>query len=124
MAKWSKAKAGLGTKLPPLTTDHPFRGPNWHRVAKLGNPEPSPLWTVIWDTSRHAEAFNKAHHMTEAAAIDCAKQFLRLGFIVYSIKDASGIETMDEAAISKHFKPAPLPERPARFTPHAPLSDD
>src|SRR5579864_3068613 len=117
MAKWSKAKAGLETKLPPLTTEHPFRGPNWHQVAKIENPEPAPLWTVIWDTSRNPDAFNKAHHMTEAAAIDCAKRFLRLGFIVYSIKDAAGIETMNEATINKHFKPPPLPEGPQSYSP-------
>lgn len=124
MARWSKAKAGLETKLPPLTTDLSSRGPNWHMVAKTKNAEPAPLWTVIWDTTRNPEAFNQAHHLTEAAAIDCARQFLRLGFIVYSIKDASGIETMDEAAINSHLKPAPLPERAAHFARPASWSDD
>ena len=123
MAKWSKAKADLGTKLPPLTTDQPLRGPNWHKIGQIANPEPAPLWTVSWDTQRHGDAFNKAHHMNEDAAIDCAKRFLRLGFIVYSIKDASGIETMDEATINKHFKPAPLPEKPARFPPRTLLDE-
>jgi hypothetical protein len=124
MARWSKAKAGLETKLPPLTTEQPFHGPNWHKVAKTENPEPAPLWTVIWDTSRHPNGFNQAHHMTEAAAIDCARQFLRLGFIVYSIKDASGIETMNEATINRHLAPTPQPERPVRFARRALLSED
>lgn len=124
MANWSKAKASLQTKLPPLTTDQPFRGPNWHQVGKAKNPEPAPLWTVTWDTSRRVNASNKAHHATEQAAIDCAKQFLRMGFIVYSIKDASGVETMNEAAINKQFKLAPIPERAPRFTPRPPLVDD
>ena len=124
MAKWSKAKAGLETKLPPLTTDQPSRGPNWHKIGQRENPEPTPSWTVIWNTSRHADASNKAQHMTEEAAIDCARRFLRLGFIVYSIKDASGVETMNEATINKQLKPAPLPETPARFTRRALSSDD
>lgn len=124
MARWSKAKAGLETKLPPLTTDQPFRGPNWHELGKVANPEPAPLWTVTWDTSRHADAFNRAHHLTESAAIDCARRFLRLGFIVYSIEDAAGIETMNEAAIIKHLKPVPLPEVPPRFKPPARLLDE
>ena len=104
MARWSKSKADIATKLPPLTTDSPSAGPNWHQAAKIENPEPAPLWTVLWDTSRNTGSFNKAHHMNEAAAIDCAKRFLRLGFIVYSIRDASGAETMDEKAINKHVR--------------------
>ncbi len=124
MAKWSKTKAGLETKLPPLTTDLPFRGPNWHAVAKTRSADPEPLWTVTWDTTRNPEASNQAHHLTEAAAIDCAKQFLRLGFIVYSIKDASGIETMNEEAINSLLRPPPLPERPAHFARRAAWSDD
>ncbi len=123
MPKWPKAKGGWETKLPPLTTDQPFRGPNWHMVAKTENAEPAPLWTVMWDTTRNPGAFNQAHHMTEAAAIDCARQFLRLGFIVYSIRDASGIETMNEAAINSHLKPEPLPERPVHFAQPASGSD-
>ena len=124
MVKWSKTKAGLETKLPPLTTDQRSRGPNWHEIGKITNPEPAPLWTVIWDTSRRSDAPNKAHHMTEQAAIEGARQFLRMGFIVYSITDASGVETMNEAVINKQLKPPPLPGTPARFMRRSLLLDD
>jgi hypothetical protein len=106
VAKWSKSKEYSERRLPPLTTDSASAGPNWHKMKLAENPE-SAHWTVSWDTSRRADGFNEAHHSNKTAAIDCAKRFLRMGFIVYSIRDASGAETMDEKAINEHLKSFP-----------------
>ena len=39
MARWSKQKADLETRLPPLTTDHGSAGPDWHSINKAETPE-------------------------------------------------------------------------------------
>ena len=69
MARWSKQKADLETKLPPLTTDHGSAGPDWHSINKAENPETKAQWTVTWDTARHADAFNTSYHKSEPEAI-------------------------------------------------------
>jgi hypothetical protein len=107
MPKWSKAKAKLETVLPPLTTEQDERSttPNWHQIKMVEGSTPTSFWTVIWDTRRQPDAFNTAHHKAQEDAVDCAKRFLRLGFLVYSIRDPDGVEIMDEAAIGERLKP-------------------
>lgn len=106
MVKWSKTKAKLETLLPPLTTalGSASATPNWHQIKMTEGLAPTPLWAVTWDTKRQADAFNTAHHKSQSDALDCAKRFLQLGFVVYSIKDPEGSEVMDETAIARQFK--------------------
>ena len=101
MARWSKQKAESDIKLPPLTTDHGSRAAGWHSINKIGTSEEKAQWTVSWDTARHAGTFNTSSHKSEPEAIAGARRFLRLGFVVYSIKDPSGLERMDESAINE-----------------------
>jgi hypothetical protein len=102
MARFSKTQSE--TKLPPLTTEQDH-ATNWHRSTTRQTPEAPALWSVTWDTSPHADAFNTAYHKTEEEAADCARRFLKLGFVVYSIKDATGTEVMDEAAVAERYSP-------------------
>ncbi len=118
MSRWSKQKANLETKLPPLTTDHGSAGPNWHAINNAEIAEAEACWTVTWDTARKADLFNTAYHKSEAEAIASAKRFLRMGFIVYSIKDAAGIETMDESAINDRLGPGPGPAPVSQTSPY------
>ena len=104
MARWSKAKAQAETMLPPLTTEKDLAR-NWHKT-NTDDAKPEPLWTVTWDTSRKPDVFNTARHKTEGEAMDSAQRFLRLGCIVYSIKDSAGSEVMNESEIYERFKPA------------------
>ena len=41
--------------------------------------------------------------LTQAEALDRARRFLRLGFVVYQIRDAKGLVFMDEAQITQLF---------------------
>jgi hypothetical protein len=104
MARWSKPKAQAEIKLPPLTTEKDL-ATNWHKT-NTDDAKPEQPWTVTWDTSRKPDAFNTARHKTEGEAMDCARRFLRLGCVVYSIKDGSGSEVMNESEIYERFKPA------------------
>ena len=105
MARWSKQKANLEIKLPPLTTENASTGPNWHAIGSAETPPGEVCWTVTWDTARNPDSFNTARLKNETEAVASAKQFLRMGFVVYSIKNASGAETMNETAINDRFGP-------------------
>ena len=69
-------------------------------------------WTIWWDIHRHPglDGRSRATEETEAAAMDRAKRFLDLGFIVYEIRDTNGAVRMDEAQIAERFGRA-LPDR-------------
>jgi len=55
-------------------------------------------WTVIWDTKRNAESDgrNTAVEKVESAALDRARHLLRMGFVVYEIRDPSGSIFLNE----------------------------
>ena len=112
MPRWSKHKAESEIKLPPLTTDNNSAGPNWHAINKVEASSGETGWTVIWDTARNPDTFNTAHLKNEAEAIASARKFLRMGFVVYSIKDAAGAETMDESAINDRLGPSQVLRAP------------
>lgn len=105
MPRWSKSKAQAETRLPPLTTERDATT-NWHKIKTVEESESVALWSITWDTSRQSDAVNTAYQKTEEEATGCARRFLRLGFIVYSIKDPAGTEVMNETAIAERFKPA------------------
>jgi len=58
-------------------------------------------WTVIWDTKRNAasDGRNAAVEKVEAAAVDRARHLLRMGFVVYEIRDPSGSIFLNEAEL-------------------------
>lgn len=60
-------------------------------------------WTVIWDTERHpdSEARNTALEKSEADALDRARHILRMGFVVYEVRDSSGAVLFEEAALKE-----------------------
>jgi len=62
-------------------------------------------WTIWWDMHRrddHAQ-WSRAVEKTEAEALERARRFLKLGFVVYQIRDAKGAVFMDEAQITERF---------------------
>jgi hypothetical protein len=73
-------------------------------------------WTILWDIRRRPGkgGWSRAVEANEAEALKRAERFLKLGFVVYEIRDAADRLFMEEAAVSEHFKPAsPLPEQEA-----------
>ena len=62
-------------------------------------------WTIWWDMHRRPgkEGWSRAVESNEAEALQRAERFLKLGFVVYEIRDPKGLVFMDEAAISKRF---------------------
>ena len=62
-------------------------------------------WTIWWDMHRGigSEGWNRAVESNEEDALLRAERFLKLGFVVYAIKDPKGAVFMDEVQISEHF---------------------
>ena len=67
--------------------------------------EVTSLWTIWWDMRRRAgtEGWSRATEPTEDEALLRTERFLKLGFIVYAIRDPRGAIFMDEAQIAEHF---------------------
>jgi hypothetical protein len=65
------------------------------------------LWTIWWDTLRRAGtegwSWSRAVEPTQHEALQRAERFLKLGFVVYAIRDPSGAIFMDEAQITERF---------------------
>jgi hypothetical protein len=62
-------------------------------------------WTIWWDMHRRpgSEGWSRAVESSEEDALQRAERFLKLGFVVYAIKDPKGAVFMDEAQIAGHF---------------------
>ena len=76
-------------------------------------------WTILWDMHRHPgrEGWSRAVESNEGEALQRAERFLKLGFVVYAIRDPKDLVVHDEVAILRRFKPAPGVEAPAEELP-------
>jgi hypothetical protein len=68
-------------------------------------------WTILWDMHRRtgSEGWSRAVESNEGEALQRAERFLKLGFVVYEIRDPKGAVVHDEAAIRRRYKPASGP---------------
>jgi hypothetical protein len=88
--------------------------------APSASPEKGPPWTVLWDTTARADGhWSMVHAPSEAAALDRAAHFVKLGFVVHAIENPSGIVVMDADDIARRFgpirgAPPPAPEHETR----------
>jgi hypothetical protein len=98
-----------------------FPSKNWHQLS-VAQPDSGARWTIIWDTKRRAETDgrNTAVEKFESAALDRAKHLLRMGFVVYEIREPQGSVYLEETEINRRFAP---PEKPARAAPRLPPED-
>jgi len=68
-----------------------YAGSSWHRlsVTEADNGE---RWTIVWDTQRRpgVEGRSIAREKLERGALDRARHILRMGFVVYEIRQPSG----------------------------------
>jgi hypothetical protein len=76
-------------------------------------------WTILWDMHRRPgrDGWSRAVESNEGEALQRAERFLKLGFVVYEIRDPKGLVVHDEAAIRRRFKPAPASESPSEQPP-------
>jgi len=76
---------------------------SWQHLS-VGNPDTGERWTIIWDTKRNPDGrSNTAVEKFESGALDRARHMLRMGFIVYEIREPSGAVFLEEAAIKQRL---------------------
>jgi hypothetical protein len=73
---------------------------NWQHLS-VSEADDGKRWRIIWDTTRRAEneVRSTAVEKTKGAALDRAHHMLRMGFIVYEIRDPSGAVVLNEHTI-------------------------
>lgn len=86
---------------------------SWRHLS-ADEPDTGLRWTVIWDMVRKpgTKGRNTAAEKHEANALERARHFLRMGFIVYEICEPSGSIFLDEGGIRQRLgSPANLKPR-------------
>ena len=77
---------------------------SWHRlsVTEVDNGE---RWTIVWDTQRRPglEGRSIAREKLEHGALDRARHMLRMGFVVYEIREPSGAVYLDGDALHQRL---------------------
>ena len=77
---------------------------NWHHLSAR-QIDDGKRWSIIWDVARKAgvEHRNTALEKHETGALDRARHMLRMGFIVYEIREPSGSVFLEEAGLRERF---------------------
>ena len=101
-----------------------FANKNWHQLSTQQT-DAGGRWTIIWDTKRRTEidGRNTAVEKFEAAALDRAKHLLRMGFIVYEIREPQGSVFLEEADIKRRLGLQPQVVKDAPRLPPSNLFD-
>lgn len=62
-------------------------------------------WSIVWDIARKpgTDGRNTALEKFEAGALERARHILRMGFIVYEIRQPSGAVFLEEAGLRQRF---------------------
>ena len=68
-----------------------YAGSSWHRLS-VTEGDNGERWTIVWDTHRRPgdEGRSIAREKLESGALDRARHMLRMGFVVYEIRQPSG----------------------------------
>ena len=77
---------------------------SWHHLSAT-EADNGQRWSIIWDVVRKpgTDGRNTALEKYEAGALDRARHILRMGFIVYEIRQPSGSVLLEEAGLRELF---------------------
>lgn len=87
-----------------------------HRTSFKAAPEyeTGERWIISWETRRpDSGEWSQAVEKSEAGAVERARQFIKLGFIVFQIAGPAGV-FLDEAEIARRFQ-APVAVKKLRI---------
>ncbi len=73
---------------------------SWQHLS-VGEADNGQRWRIVWDTERKPEpdGRNTALERYEQGALDRARHMLRMGFIVYEIRQPSGSLYLEDAGL-------------------------
>jgi hypothetical protein len=94
------------TKQPSRKT---YARSSWHRLA-VTEGDNGARWTIVWDTQRRPDddGHNIAREKLEHGALDHARHMVRMGFVVYEIRDPSGEVYLAGDALRERLSEAAL----------------
>jgi hypothetical protein len=94
----------MSPKTTNWTNPRPRSSSSWQHLAPSEGDD-GKRWRIIWDTARQPESAgrNTAAEKSKSAALDRARHMLRMGFVVYEIREPSGSLSLDEAAIQEQL---------------------
>jgi hypothetical protein len=76
----------------------------WQHLS-VGSADNGERWSVVWDTERKPgpDGRNTALEKFESGALERARHMLRMGFIVYEIRQPSGSVFLEEDGLRERF---------------------
>lgn len=94
----------MSPKTSNWTNPRPRASSSWQHLARSEGDD-GKRWLIIWDTTRRpdSEGRNTAAEKLKTAALDRARHMLRMGFVVYEIREPSGSLFLDETAIREQL---------------------
>jgi hypothetical protein len=94
----------MSAKTSNWTNPRPRSSSSWQHLAPSEGDD-GKRWRIVWDTKRRPEieTRNVAVEKLKSAALDRARHMLRMGFVVYEIREPSGALFLDEAAIQEQL---------------------
>jgi hypothetical protein len=94
----------MPSKTSNWTNPRPRSNTSWQLLA-ASEGDDGKRWRLIWDTTRRPEIETRsvAAEKSKSAALDRARHMLRMGFVVYEIREPSGSLFLDEAAIREQI---------------------
>jgi hypothetical protein len=94
----------MNTKTNNWKNPRPRSSSSWQHLSPSEGDD-GKRWRIIWDTSRRpdTDGRNTAEEKLKSAALDRARHMLRMGFVVYEIRDPSGSIFLDEAGIREQL---------------------
>lgn len=77
---------------------------SWHHLS-VGDADNGERWSIIWDIERKPgpDGRNTALEKFEAGALERARHMMRMGFIVYEIRQPSGSVYLEEADLRQRL---------------------
>jgi hypothetical protein len=94
----------MSPKTSNWTNPRPRASASWQHLTRSDGDD-GKRWLIIWDTVRRPEndGRNTAAEKLKSAAIDRARHMLRMGFVVYEIREPSGALFLDETGINEQL---------------------
>lgn len=105
MAALSHSRMSAKTK--SWTKSRSRSNTNWQNLS-VTEADDGKRWHIIWDTMRRGaeETRSTAVEKTTSGALDRARHMLRMGFVVYEIRDPTGAVFLDEPSILAKLREA------------------
>jgi hypothetical protein len=83
-----------------------YSSSSWHRLS-VTEGDNGERWTIVWDTQQRpgSEGRSIAREKLESGALDRARHMVRMGFVVYEIREPKGTLHLTGDALRQRLGP-------------------